>query len=198
MADGWSITLGWRDILNLVLAAVAIIQFIRNRRTKQSCNEVIQRQAIQTAAHGFAEMARTAYDLETWIGKGEWDKSLDLAKRMMVSLAEGYGAWSVILETADVDIFAAARTEIASVEKSVSLAKQNAPTPQQTEEMKQQCINAATYLAETAGRLKRPGELKEPQGSKLQALRGRFHRRPSLSEGEVRDLKEAAKEVRKP
>jgi hypothetical protein len=161
VAEGWSITLHWQDILNILLAALAVFQFFRNRKTKEVCNEVLKRQAVQTAAHGFAEMARTAYDLETWVGKSEWERSLELAKTMMVSLAEGSGAWSGILETADVDIFAAARTEITSVEKSVLLAMQNAPTPQQTEQMKLQCINAATYLAEIAGRLKKPSELKE-------------------------------------
>jgi hypothetical protein len=163
MNSPWSITLGWRDILNLALGALAIYQFFRNRRTETTCNDVIKRQATQSAAHGFAEMARTAYDLETWIGKNEWDRSLELAKRMMVSLAEISGAWSVILETSDADIFGAARSEISSVEKSVSLAMQNAPTPQQTEEMRQQCINAATYLAQTAGRLKRPDEIRAPE-----------------------------------
>jgi len=162
VAEGWSITLHWQDILNIVLGVLAIYQFFANRKTKEVCNEVLKRQAVQTAAHGFAEMARTAYDLETWVGKSEWERSLELAKTMMVSLAEGSGAWSGILETADEDIFAAARAEIASVEKSVLLAMQNAPGAQQTEQMKLQCINAATYLAEIAGRLKKPIELKEP------------------------------------
>jgi hypothetical protein len=166
----WSITLGWRDILNLALGALAIYQFFRNRRTETTCNDVIKRQATQSAAHGFAEMARTAYDLETWIGKNEWDRSLELAKRMMVSLAEISGTWSVILETSDTDIFGAARTEIASVEKSISLAMQNAPTPQQSEEMRQQCINAAAYLAQTAGRLKRPDEIKAPMKGVVRTL----------------------------
>ena len=157
---GWSITLGWRDVLNIALGALAIYQFVRNRSTDRACKETVKRLAVQTAAHGLAEMARTAYDLETWIGKAEWDKSLDLAKRMMVSLAEGFGAWSFILETDDRDIFAAARSEIASVEKSVSSSAQNAPTPEQSEAMKQQCINAAMYLAQIAGTLKRPDELK--------------------------------------
>jgi hypothetical protein len=158
-AQGWSITLRWGDILNIALGLLAIIQFVRNRRTKEVCKDILKRQAIQTAAHGFAEMARTAYDLETWISKGDWERSLDLAKRMMVSLAEGSGAWRVILEVTDGDTLDAARSEIGSVEKFVSVAAQNAPSGAQSEEMKQRCINAAIYLAEIAGRLKRPTEL---------------------------------------
>jgi hypothetical protein len=160
-AEGWSVTLHWGDILNITLALLAIVQFIRNRRTKESCRDILQRQAIQTAAHGFAEMARTAYDLETWIGKADWERSLELAKRIMVALAEGSGAWRVILEPTDGDTLDAARSEISSVERFVSLATQNAPNAAQTEEMKQRCINAALYLAEIAGRLKKPTELKE-------------------------------------
>jgi hypothetical protein len=160
MTEAWSVTLGWRDVLNLALAALAVIQFLKNRRVKESCSVVIQRQSTQTAAHAFAEMARTASDVETWIGKSDWDRSLELAKRMMVSLAEGVGAWSSIIESADVDLFAAARAEIRSVEVAVSLARQNEPSLEQAQEMKQKCINAAAYLAEIAGRLKRPEELK--------------------------------------
>jgi hypothetical protein len=44
-----------------------------------------------------------------------------------------------MLETSDQDNFDAARSEISSVEKFVSLAIQNAPTPEQKEEMKQGC-----------------------------------------------------------
>lgn len=198
MAEGWSITLGWRDILNIVLAAVTIIQFLRNRRTKQTSREVLQRQAVQTAAHGFAEMSQIASELETWVGKAEWERSLELAKRLMISLAEASGAWSATLETSDRDNFDAARSEIHSVEKAVSLAIQNAPVPEQKEAMKQQCMNSAIYMAAIAGRLKRPVELKEPRGSKLQALRSRLFGTASLSKGEVKDLNEAAKEVRKP
>jgi hypothetical protein len=197
MADGWSITLGWRDILNLVLAAVAIAQFFLIRRTKRASNEVLQRQTVQTAAHGFAEMSTLASELETWVGKDEWERSLELAKRLMVSLAEASGAWSATLETTDVDNFDAARSEIRSVEKSVSSAVQDAPSPEKREEMKQQCMNSAIYMAAIAGRLKRPIELKAARGSILQALLRPFQRVASLSQREVRDLKEAAKEVGK-
>jgi hypothetical protein len=196
MIDGWSITLGWRDILNIVLAALAVIQFVRNRRTKQDSREVLQRQAVQTAAHGFAEMSKIASELETWVGRDEWERSLELAKRLMVSLAEASGAWSATLETNDVDNFDAARSEIRSVEKSVSLAAQGAPSPEKREEMKQQCMNAAIYMAAIAGRLKRPGELKEARGSIVRTLMRRVRGGQSgLSEVEVRDLKESAKEV---
>ena len=195
MTGSWSVTLGWRDILNIALALLAIGQFFRNRGVKNSRTEVLQRVATQTAAHGFAEAARIAYDLETWIGKSEWDRSLEHAKRMMVSLAEISGAWSFILETADADIFSAARIEIASVEKSVSLAMQNAPTPQQVEEMKQQCINASMYLAQIAGRFKRPDELiQKPIGNTLAAFLAKI-------EGKLKqsgELELPAEEIQRP
>jgi hypothetical protein len=162
----WSITLGWRDILNIALAALAVYQFWRNRRTKEACRDVLERQATQTAAHGFAEMSRTAAELETWISKDEWDRSLELAKRMIVSLAEGAGAWSIILDDADQDNFDAARSEISSVEKFVSVAIHTSPPPAQKEDIKQRCMNASVYLAEIAGKLKKPSELKKPEPQK--------------------------------
>jgi hypothetical protein len=198
MTEGWSVTLGWRDILNVVLAAIAIIQFVRNRKVKEASREVLQRQAVQTAAHGFAEMSKIASELETWVGKAEWERSLELAKRLMVSLAEASGAWSATLEANDADSFDAARSEIRSVEKAVSLAIQNAPAPEQIEAMKQQCMNSAIYMAAIAGRLKRPVELSHVRGSRFQALISRLPGRSLLSKGEVKDLKETAKEVGKP
>jgi hypothetical protein len=195
MADSWSVTLGWRDVLNVILAVVTIWQFARLRKTKQVCKEVLQRQNVQMAAHGFAEMSKIASELETWVGKSEWERSLELAKRLMVSLAEASGAWTSILETTDIDNFDAARSEVRSVESAVSLAEQNAPSAEKREEMKQQCVNTAIYLTTIAGRLKRPSELKEPP--KGRALLTRVFG-AKLSEMEIRDLKKAVKEVGKP
>jgi hypothetical protein len=193
----WSITLKWGDVLNVVLAAVAILQFFRNRRTKQVCNEILKRESVKTAAHGFTEMSRMASDLETSVRKGEWESSHDLAKRLLILLAEASGAWSDTLEQTDVDNFDAARTEITVVEKSVSVAIRTAPTPEEIEEMKQRCVNSSAFMATIAGRLKAPPELQERRDSKWQAFLNRF-KPTGLSSAEARDLRKTAKEIRKP
>jgi hypothetical protein len=197
MAEGWSIRLDWRDILNIVLAAITVFQFFRNRRTKRVSLETLQVYAIQTAAHGFAEMSKLASDLETGVGKGEWARSLELAKRLTFSLAEASGLWSAILETSDVDSFDAARSEIRSVESSVSLAEQDVPNAAKREEIRQQCMNAAIYMAAIAGRLKRPSELKQAPISMVQRIVRYFQRPAGLSRADISDLKEAVKEVKK-
>jgi hypothetical protein len=63
-------------------------------------------------------MSRMASDLETSVRKGEWESNHDLAKRLLILLAEASGAWSDTLEQTDVDNFDALRTEITVVEKS--------------------------------------------------------------------------------
>ena len=196
MIVDWSVTLGWRDILNIVLGLITVSQFFRIRRTNQVCTEVLRRHNVQTAAHGFAEMSKIASELETWVGKSEWERSLELAKRLMVSLAEASGAWTSILETKDVDNFDAARSEIRSVESAVSSADQNPPPPEKREEMKLQCMNTAIYLTTIAGRLKRPSELEEPKPSALQRLRNQIGGPKRMSDIEVIDLKKTAKEVK--
>jgi hypothetical protein len=198
MTEGWSVKLGWGEILNITLAALAVIQFLRNLRTKQACKDVLLRHAVQTAAHAFAEMATLATELETWVGKAEWERSLELAKRLMISLAETSGAWTVILEPNDKDSLDAAASEIRSVEILVSSAQKNPPSVEQQEEMKQQCMNAAVYLTAIEGKLKRPNELKEPPVSVAQSILDWFRSTPKLTKTEVRELSETAQEVRKP
>jgi hypothetical protein len=166
----WSITLGWQDVLNVGLAAVAVWQAIRARRTSQICQQVLRRQAGQTAAHGFAEMAREAYDLETSLRRGDWERSLDLAKQLIVSLAEGLGAWSVILEPSDKDNAEASRNEIMSVERSIpGQGDDHQITEELREDMRNRCITATMLLAEIAGRLKTPAELAETPRRKAKA-----------------------------
>ncbi len=153
-----TITLDWRDVLNIVLAIVAILQYLRRRKIKEASDEALQRQARQTAAHGFAEMAREAYDLEIWIQKDAADLSIDLTKRLIVSLATGIGSWSTILDPQESDNADAARSEIMAVEKALPGA-QGALTPERKEELRNRCVTASTLLAEIAGRLKRPDEV---------------------------------------
>jgi hypothetical protein len=144
------------------LAVLAASQYIRARRISDATKEVLRRQAEQTAAHGFAGMAREAYDLETWIGKEDWERSRDLAKRLVVSLAEGLGSWSMILGPSNKDNADASRNEIMFVERSIPGQGGNDPLGVELkEDLTNRCITAAMLLAEIAGRLKTPTELIE-------------------------------------
>jgi hypothetical protein len=161
LITGWTLTLHWQDVLNIILGVVAVLEFLKRRETSRECRAVLHRQASQTAAHGFAEMAREAYDLETWLQKNDWERSLELAKRLVVSLAEGLGSWSIVLAPSDKDNADASRNEIMFVERSIPNQAGDPLGAELKEDMRNRCITAAMLLAEIAGKLKTPAELLE-------------------------------------
>ena len=149
-----AILIDWRDIVVLVSLGIALDQYRRQRNEKRASRAARLSMLRAFTAYAFSDMARLCADLGAWIRIGNWERTIDLANRLTIGLADTSGSWPELLSPFERDKCEAVINGIRSIQKSIPGQEQANVDEKRVNDMIRQCENATWWLVGIAGRLK--------------------------------------------